>query len=128
MDGVELSPRAPDACPDLARRPYHPAPMADRSYARYLAPLALVVFVVAAIVVVANSDVDKSSSTEEKTATAPNARTKSGKLKKFYRVRPGDLLSEISDKTDVDVQTIIKLNPDVDPQALQAGQLIRIRR
>jgi LysM repeat protein len=102
--------------------------MANRSYARYLAPLALVVFVVAAIVVVSTSDVDKSSNTDQRTATAAKTRTKSGKPKKFYRVKPGDLLSEISAKTGVDVETIIKLNPNVDPQALQAGQLIRIRR
>ena len=43
-------------------------------------------------------------------------------------MKAGDLLSEISDKTGVDIDTIIKLNPDVDPQALQAGQLIRLRR
>jgi LysM repeat protein len=68
------------------------------------------------------------SSSANKTASAPQAQTKSGRAKKFYRVRPGDLLSGISDKTGVDIATIIKLNRDVDPQALQAGQLIRLRK
>jgi LysM repeat protein len=100
--------------------------MQGRSYARYLAPIALVAVLVAGIVVV--SSTGGSSSSKDKTTTAPKTHTKSGKAKKFYRVKPGDLLSEISDKTGVDIATIIKLNPDVDPQALQAGQLIRIRK
>jgi len=97
--------------------------MRDRSFARYLAPIALVVVLVAGIVVVTSTG---QSSTDDKTTTTSRTNTKSGKAKKFYRVKPGDLLSEISDKTGVPIATIIKLNPDVDPQALQAGQLIRI--
>lgn len=100
--------------------------MQDRSYARYVAPIALVVVLVAGIVVVISSG--GSGSSTEKTATAPKTRTKSGKAKKFYRVKAGDLLSSISTKTGVDTTTIIKLNPNLDPQALQAGQLVRIRR
>jgi LysM repeat protein len=99
--------------------------MRDRSPARYLAPIALVVVLVAGIVVVASTG--GKSSSANKTTSAPQAQTKSGRAK-FYRVRPGDLLSGISDKTGVDIATIIKLNPDVDPQALQAGQLIRLRK
>ena len=101
--------------------------MPDRSPARYLAPLALVVVLTAAVVVVTSGGGDSSSS--DKTATASSGSAKSGKkARKFYRVKSGDLLSEISEKTGVDIDTIIKLNPDVDPQALQAGQLIRLRR
>jgi LysM repeat protein len=99
--------------------------MRDRSLARYLAPIALVVVLVAGIVVVTSTG---GKSSGDKTTSAPQAQTRSGKAKKFYRVRPGDLLSEISDKTGVDIATIIKLNPDVDPQTLQAGQLIRLRK
>jgi LysM repeat protein len=102
--------------------------MRDRSYARYLAPLALVLVLVAGIVVVAASTGGDSKSSSEQSATAQKTPTKSGKRKKFYRVKPGQLLSDISEKTGVSVETIIKLNPDVDPQALQAGQLIRLRR
>jgi LysM repeat protein len=100
--------------------------MRDRSYARYLAPIALVVVVVAGAVVVASSGGSSSSGT--KTATAPAARTKSGKAKKFYRVKAGDLITSISAKTGVDSATIIRLNHNLDPQSLQAGQLIRIRK
>jgi LysM repeat protein len=101
--------------------------MLDRSPARYLAPLALVAAVVAVLVVVSMTG-GGSSSKNNGTTTAAKSHATSGKSRKFYRVKPGDLLSEISQKTGVDIATIIKLNPNVDPQALQAGQLIRIRR
>jgi LysM repeat protein len=101
--------------------------MLDRSPARYLAPLALAAVLVAAIVVV-SSTTGGSSSKNNGAATAAKTHAKSGSVKKFYRVKPGDLLSGISQKTGVDIAVIIKLNPNVDPQALQAGQLIRIRR
>jgi len=106
--------------------PYHHASMRDRGLARYLAPIALLVVLVAGVVVVTSSGGKDSSNA--KTATAPDAAAKSGKGKKFYRVKPGDLLSEIANKSGVTMATIIKLNPDLDPQALQAGQLIRIRK
>lgn len=102
--------------------------MPERSHARYLAPIVLVAIILAVVAVVVTTGSDSSSSKKAATTTAAGPKTKSGKPKKFYRVKPGDLLSEISDKTSVDIQTIIKLNPDVDPQALQAGQLIRIRK
>jgi LysM repeat protein len=98
--------------------------MRDRSFVRYLAPIALVAVLVAGVVVVTSGG--GKSSSHQKTTTASSASAKSGK--KFYRVKPGDLLSKISDKTGVNIATIIKLNPDVDPQALQAGQLIRVRK
>jgi len=101
--------------------------MLDRSPARYLAPLALVAALVAVLAVVASTTGGGGSSKDNSTATTAKS-GKSGRAKKFYRVRPGDLLSEISQKTRVDIATIIKLNPNVDPQALQAGQLIRVRR
>jgi LysM repeat protein len=100
--------------------------MLYRSPARYLAPLALVAALVAVLVVVSTTG-GGSSSKHNGAATASKS-AKSRDAKKFYRVRPGDLLSEISQRTGVDIAAIIKLNPNVDPQALQAGQLIRLRR
>jgi LysM repeat protein len=101
--------------------------MPDRSHARYLAPLALVAFVLATIVVVSTTG-GGGSSKSNSAATAAKHPAAPGTNKKFYRVKPGDLLSEISQRTGVDIGSIIKLNPNVDPQALQAGQLIRVRR
>jgi len=101
--------------------------MLDRSPARFLAPIALVAALVAVLAVVASTTGGGSSSKDNGAATTAT-HGQSAKARKFYRVKPGDLLSGISQKTGVDIATIIKLNPDVDPQALQTGQLIRLRR
>jgi LysM repeat protein len=45
----------------------------------------------------------------------------------FYVVRSGDSLSAISQKTGISVLTLEALNPSVDPNALQAGQRLRLR-
>ncbi|MGA2930053.1 MAG: LysM domain-containing protein [Solirubrobacteraceae bacterium] len=43
-------------------------------------------------------------------------------------MRAGDSLSTISVKTGVSIATLESLNPNVDPAALQTGQLLRLRR
>jgi len=108
--------------------------MAERNLARYLAPLALVAFVVAAIIVVTGSTSDDggraaSNGGDRGSTTATTTRAKKGERpKKFYRVKEGDLLSTISEKTGIATENLIELNPDLDPQALQTGQLVRLRR
>jgi LysM repeat protein len=105
--------------------------MPDPRHLRYLAPSALVVFLLAAIIVIATSGGDagrKDGGSAPGSAAAPRMPAAKGNVKRYYRVRAGDLLSTISQRTKVDVATLIDLNPNVDPQALQTGQLIRIRR
>ncbi len=46
----------------------------------------------------------------------------------FYVVQPGDSLSRISVKTGLPVPTLESFNPNVDPNALQTGQRLRLRR
>ena len=41
-------------------------------------------------------------------------------------MKPGDTLTVIADKTGVSLETIQRLNPDVDPQALQTGQRLKL--
>jgi hypothetical protein len=41
-------------------------------------------------------------------------------------VRSGDTLGKISEETGIDVDTLIALNPDLDPQALPEGQRIKL--
>jgi LysM repeat protein len=59
-----------------------------------------------------------------------HASTLKGPFKKatFYVVQPGDSLSKISVKTGLTVPTLEALNPNVDPNALQTGQRLRLRR
>jgi LysM repeat protein len=43
-------------------------------------------------------------------------------------VKPGDSLSAISVKTHVSVATLEALNPGIDPNALQTGQRLTLRK
>lgn len=44
-----------------------------------------------------------------------------------YEVREGDTLNGIAIATGIDEDTLITLNPDVDPQALLPGQRLKLR-
>ena len=47
---------------------------------------------------------------------------------RFYVVQPGDSLSGISVKTGIPIGTLEQLNPLAQPNALQTGQRLRLRR
>ena len=107
--------------------------MARRSPARLLAPLALVGFVVALLVVINGAGTDDGSKTSgagsTATATAtPTRKEKARKLRKRYTVKAGDTPSGIAEKTGVPLSTIIELNPNLDDQTLTVGDKIRLRR
>ncbi len=103
-----------------------------RNPARYLAPLALAVSIAGTYLIV-HSTLSVKSSPARQTATE-SQRTRGTKsrqrtaAKRFYTVQEGDSLSAISVKTGIPVATLESLNPSVDPGALQAGQLLRLRQ
>ncbi len=45
-----------------------------------------------------------------------------------YVIKPGDTLSEIAQRTGVSIATLQALNPQLNPNALQVGQRVRLRR
>jgi LysM repeat protein len=108
------------------------------SFARFLAPLALIAFAVAVLMVVAGSGVtgdDDSSSdnagardipaaTGQKTTTTGNKQTK---IPRSYTIRANDTLSGIAARWGLTVEKLQELNPDLDPQGLVAGQKIKLR-
>jgi LysM repeat protein len=112
--------------------------MAARSPARFLAPLALLGFVLALLLIVSHSSSDGGSGgNEAKTnqgqpAATPAANSggngSSKKGPRFYRVKAGDTPSSIADKTGVPLSTIEQLNPDLDPQALSPGERVKLRK
>jgi LysM repeat protein len=108
--------------------------MARRSPARLLAPLALVGFVVALLVVINGAGSDGGSSKtsgsgSKATATAtPTRKEKARKQRKRYTVKAGDTPSGIAEKTGVPLSTILELNPDLDDQTLTVGDKIKLRR
>ncbi len=96
--------------------------------ARLLAVLALIGAVLLVIVVISNVTADDEGGITKK--ANPNKQQVSGKPKtnkKVYEVEEGDNLIIIAQKTGIPVERLERLNPNLDPQALQLGQEIRLR-
>lgn len=101
--------------------------MADRNPARLAAPLALVAAAIAVAIVVQTSTSGSSPSAPAParptlTHTARHARP----APHSYVVKAGDTLTVIAERTGVSLDTIQRLNPQVDPQALQTGQRLKL--
>jgi LysM repeat protein len=104
-------------------------PMAGRSPARFLAPLALAAVVVALLMVLSgNGDPggEEPASTSRPAATATPSADKPRRKRKVYVVKPGDTPSGIAEKTGVSLEQLEEANPKLDPQLLAPGQRIRI--
>jgi teichoic acid transport system ATP-binding protein len=110
--------------------------MAHHSPARWLAPLALVAFLLALVVVLGASGgdgTDEVAAPAGKTSTAtPTAKKKSSSAKKSkakstYVVKLGDTPSAIAAQAGLSLEELERLNPDLDAQLLQPGDEIRVR-
>lgn len=104
---------------------------ASKSPARVLAPLALVLCSLAFLVVIISAGSgdggagDKSS--PRTTAEPARTNTDTQPRRSTYTVKTGDTLGGIAAKTDVSVEKLQELNPGLDPQALVAGQKLKLR-
>jgi LysM repeat protein len=108
-----------------------------RSPGRLLAPISLIAFVLALLIVIASSGTDEDSSdngnsisgqqTEQVSTTGETTTTTPAVSGKFYTVKTGDTLAGIAEQVGVSVAQLQELNPALDPQALVSGQKIRIR-
>ena len=115
-----------------------------RSPLRMLAPVALVVFGLALLLVVATSGGSgedtgnpqkaaeeerdlggKSSTTDDKAGSEDEPGEE--KLRKFYRVKSGDTLGGIAESTGIPVERLQELNPGLDQFSLVDGQRIKLR-
>jgi LysM repeat protein len=101
--------------------------MVRRSRARYLAPIALAA-VIAGTYLIVHAGLTKKHATAQ--TQAPRRHRPHGKYAraKFYVVQPGDSLTSIARKTGIPLTTLESLNRNVDPNALQAAQRLRLRR
>jgi len=107
------------------------------SFARVLAPVALIAITVAVLAIVLGSGVvgDDSSSDQTGAAgvTATTERTTKTTAKKkkrtpaTYTIKANDTLSAIAIKNGTTVARLLELNPQLDPQSLVAGQQIKLR-
>jgi LysM repeat protein len=109
---------------------------ARRSPARLLGPLALLLVAAATAFVIAGSRNDSadgerpsaSDRTAGRTTTTETTTTRAKRPRgNSYTVKTGDTLGGIAEKTGVAVEQLLELNPDLDPQALVAGQKIKLR-
>jgi LysM repeat protein len=99
--------------------------------ARILALAALAAAIVAIVVVAKNTDLHSNSNDKgghkaqpHKEETHKKPRTKA----KTYTVQSGDTLTSIAHKTGVPVAEIQALNPEVDPQILVAGEVLKLQK
>ncbi len=107
----------------------------SRISGRVLAPAALVVCAVLFLFVVATSggggdDEKKSDSATTQTQSSRTSEPKRQRKRptgSTYTVKAGDTLGSISEKTGVNVEQLQELNPELDPQAMVAGQKLKIR-
>jgi LysM repeat protein len=115
---------------------------ARRSPLRFLAPVALVLFGLALLVILSSSNSGNSNSTpsaseREKDRDLGTSTKKKGKRRtstaagglptRTYTVKSGDTLGSISEKTGIPVDKLQELNPQLDPQQLVSGQKIKLR-
>jgi LysM repeat protein len=112
-----------------------------RSPLRILAPVALVIFGLALVLIISSANGGSggggtSSTSGEKArdlGSGNTSKTKSRKSsrdklpKSVYVVQSGDTLGSISQKVGVSVSKLQELNPNLDQFSLVAGQKIKIR-
>lgn len=105
--------------------------MAYRSPARFLAPLAVLAAAGATYLIVRSGLDHGTSSSASTTLTDVRTVTTSSPAKTHqkstYVVRAGDTLSAIAERTGVALDHLEALNPGIDPNALHAGQRLRLR-
>ncbi len=96
---------------------------------RWIAPAALILAALVTGLIVLGSGGSGSGSTSGSGAAPAPVTTVKAKTTgaRFYTVRSGDTLTAISIDTGVPLVTLQQLNPELDSQALQPGDRLRLR-
>jgi LysM repeat protein len=109
--------------------------MVGRNPARFLAPIALIAFAFALYSTVKGDDPareDSGSRTSQEQTATPTAtaekKKSSSKKRKTYTVKAGDTASGIAEKNNIDLETLMELNPELDPATLSPGQKIKLEK
>jgi LysM repeat protein len=98
------------------------------AFARLFAAIALIGAVVVVIAVVASAGGGSDSSSKSQHGGRNGGKQHAHKTKAAtYTVETGDTLTSIAHQTGVPVAEILKLNPEVDPQILIAGETLKLR-
>jgi LysM repeat protein len=103
--------------------------------ARFLAPIALAAVGVGVYLIVHSTLAPRNTtvvSTSSSSTASGRTHTshKRRRTPKYYTVRSGDTLSKISSRVGIPVPELTILNPSLssDPNSLQTGQRLRLRR
>jgi LysM repeat protein len=98
--------------------------------ARLLALAALAGAVIAIVVVVSSTNLHSSSGNKPgQNNQAHKEQQKKPRTKaKTYTVESGDTLTSIAHKTGVPIAELQALNPEVDPQILVAGEVLKLKK
>lgn len=100
------------------------------SNARLAAILALAVAFVVMMVLIVTSLTGGSDERAASPAGGQQGSSKESKQseRKIYVVKPGDCcLSQIAEKTGINVDVLVQLNPNLDPQAIHSGDRVKLR-
>jgi LysM repeat protein len=106
------------------------APAMVAKSARYLAPIALAAVAVGTYLIVQAglATPPRTPTHSSQIAIGANSGHRPRRTAKFYVVKRGDTLSQISIKTHVSILRITTLNPNLSPNSLQTGQRLRLRQ
>jgi LysM repeat protein len=102
--------------------------------ARFLAPIALAAVGVGVYLIVHSTLAHHPTAIQRTSSTIANGPRHNARghrrEPKFYTVKSGDTLSQISSRTGVSVPRLTTLNPalSASPNSLQTGQRLRLRR
>jgi LysM repeat protein len=101
----------------------------NSAFTRIFAALALIGAVIVVVVVISSSSGGDSGSSGKGNGSGHAAKKHSQPKTKAasYTVQTGDTLTSIAHQTGVPVAEILKLNPEVDPQILIAGEKLKLR-
>ena len=113
----------------------------SRSSLRLLAPTALIAFGLALFAIVASfaplvgpttspgssAAAQREAQSTRGEASSSDSGRRVGRQRRSYTVRAGDTLGAIAEDTGVSVEELQRLNPDLDPQALGAGEKLKLR-
>ena len=124
--------------------------MTSHRPSRWLAPLALIAAIAAVGLVVSGTmgdeepdqrsngasqerpreergSTDRERPGSDETDTGTETSTTAQPTRRTYTVRPGDTLALIAERTGVPVETLLELNPGIDPNSLTVGERVKLR-
>ena len=108
--------------------------MNGRVLARYVAPAAFLLAVTGVVLLVRSSLGSDASTTTRTTTTVARAKKPKSPAQprvrtpaQYYVIRSGDTLESIAQRYGTDVDTLLRLNPGVEPTTLRPGERIRIK-